>query len=181
MKRSNGKALVVGAASGLILALAGMLYIAATGGIPSVTAIADDSGILPVFAPAASALWIAVVLGSATAGFILAVGTRSVARVIQPDARPTPLAIVAAIGMIVAPVVGMAVFPLGVIVMGSIEEGTATISVAELVGLTAAVGIVAGSLVVWLSYVLSRPPAPKQDLGLMQDETDRSAVTVSQS
>lgn len=175
MKRSNGKALVVGASFGLILALSLMLYIAATGAVPSVNATVDNVGVVPVFAPAASALWISLILGASFGGLVLAIGTGAVSRVIEPEARPASFAVVAVVGAVVSPIIAMSVLPLGIIVLGSIEEGTATIGVVELVSLTAIIGIVAGGLVVWLSSVLSRPPEAKEDVDLLAETADRSA------
>lgn len=175
MKRSNGMALGIGASSGLILALALMLYASATGGIPSVGATLDSTGIVPVFTPAASALWIAVILAASFGGFVLAAATRAVTRVIDPEATSAAFALVAVVGMVVAPVVAMAAFPLGTIVFGSIDNGTVSLGVAEMVWLTAAVGILAGAMVVWLAYILARPPVEEADLGLLSDTADRSA------
>ncbi len=175
MKPSYTVALIVGAVTGLVLALSLTLYVGGTGGVPSVDAIVEGSRVVPVFASAASALWIVLILSTAVGGLLAAVVTKAVARTIDPDAQSASLGIIAPLGMVVAPVIGMAVFPLGVTVVGSISEGTVTISVVEMVVLASIVGIVAGGFVVWLSYVLARPPVAKEDTTIHMDMVDRSA------
>lgn len=175
MKPSYITALVVGALTGLVLALSLMLFVGATGGVPSMNAVVDGTRVIPVFAPPASALWIMVIITSAFGGFVAATATKAIARVIDPDARPVSLGVIAPLGMIVAAVIGMAVFPLGVAALGTIEEGVATISVVQMLALASTTGLVAGALVVWLSYILARPPVVEEDAAIHLDMVDRSA------
>lgn len=175
MKPSYTAALVVGALNGLLLALALMLYVGATGGVPSVDAIGDGTTIVPVFAAPASALWIMVILTSAFGGLVTAAATKAVAGVIDPDAPSASPAVMAPLGTVIAPVIGMSVFPLGVTLLGSIKEGTATLSIVQLVALASITGLVAGGLVAWLSYILARPPVTKADTTLQPETADRSA------
>ncbi|RLE12365.1 MAG: hypothetical protein DRJ28_09165 [Actinobacteria bacterium] len=175
MKPSYMTALVVGALTGLILAISLMLYTGATGGVPSVDAVIDDTRVVPVFAAPASALWITVILASAFGGLVAAVATRAASRAIDPDAASASLAVIAPLGMVIAPVIGMAVFPLGAVVFGSIEEGTVTLGVVEMVALAGATGLVAGGFIVWLSYLLARPPIAEEDTLIHMDMADRSA------
>jgi hypothetical protein len=143
MKPSYATALVVGAVTGIVLAVTLTLYVGATGGIPSVDAVVDGSRIVPVFAPPASSLWIMVILTSALGGFVAAATTTAIARVIDPDAKATSLAIIGTLGVVIAPVIGMAVFPIGAIALGSITDGIVTLSVIQIVALALIVGFVA--------------------------------------
>ena len=175
MKPSYSIALLVGAVTGLVLALSLVLYVGATGGVPSVDAVVDGSSVVPVFAPSASSLWIAVILACAVGGLIAAAATKATARVIDPDAHTASLGVIVTLGVVIAPVIGMAVFPIGAAVLGTIEEGTVTLSVIEMVALALTTGLVAGGFIVWLSYVLARPPVPKEDTSIRFDTVDRSA------
>lgn len=175
MKPSYSTALLVGAITGIVLALSLTLYVGATGGVPSVDAVVEGSRVVPVFAPPASSLWIMVILTSAFGGFVAAASTKAITRVIDPDAKAASLAVIAALGVLIAPVVGMAVFPLGAVVLGSISEGVVTLSVIQLVTLAVIVGFTAGGFVVWLSYILARPPKVKEDPSIHADTMDRSA------
>jgi hypothetical protein len=175
MKPSYITAFIVGALTGVVLALSLMLYVGATGGVPSVSAVVDGTRVVPVFAAPASALWIMVILASAFGGFVAAAATKAVSRAIDPDAASASLAVIAPLGIVVAPVIGMAVFPLGVVVLGSIDEGTTTLGVVEMVALAGLTGLVAGGLVVWLSYILARPPIAQEDTSIHMDMVDRSA------
>jgi hypothetical protein len=69
----------------------------------------------------------------------------------------------------------MAVFPLGAVVLGTIEEGIVTLSVVQMVSLALTTGFVAGGFVVWLSYILARPPIATEDPSIHIDMVDRSA------
>jgi hypothetical protein len=175
MKPSYSTALLVGAVTGIVLAIALTLYVGATGGIPSVDAVVEGSRVVPVFAVPASSLWIMVILASALGGLVAATTTKAVTRVIAPDANATSLAVIATLGVVIAPVVGMAVFPLGAIVLGSISEGIVTLSVIQVISLSLVIGFVAGGFVVWLSYILARPPAVTEDPSIHLDTVDRSA------
>jgi hypothetical protein len=175
MKPSYSIALLVGAVTGIVLALSLMLYVGATGGVPTVNAVVDGTRVVPVFAPAASSLWITVILACAFGGFIAAAATKATSRVIDPDAHSASLGVIASLGVVIAPIVGMAVFPLGAVALGTIEEGTVTLSVVQMVSLALITGFVAGGFVVWLSYVLARPPAVKEDASIQRGMVDRSA------
>jgi hypothetical protein len=175
MKPSYSTALLVGAVTGIVLAIALTLYVGATGGIPSVDAVVEGSRVVPVFAGPASSLWIMVILASALGGFVAATTTKAVTRVIAPDSNSASLAVIATLGVVIAPVVGMAVFPLGAMVLGSIAEGVVTLSVIQMISLSVVTGFVAGGFVVWLSYILARPPAVTEDPSIHFDTADRSA------
>ena len=175
MKPSYATSLVVGAVTGIVLAISLTLYVGATGGIPSVDAVVDGTRIVPVFATPASSLWIMVILTSALGGLVAAVTTKAIARVIDPDAKAVSLAIIATLGAVIAPVIGMAVFPIGAIALGSITEGVVTLSVIQIVALALIVGLVAGAFIVWLSYILARPPSVTEDPAIHLDTADRSA------
>jgi uncharacterized membrane-anchored protein len=95
--------------------------------------------------------------------------------VIDPDAKAASLVSIGTLGVIVAPVIGMAVFPIGAIVLGAISEGIVTLSVIQVVALALIVGFVAGAFIVWLSYILARPPMVKEDTSIHLDTADRSA------
>jgi hypothetical protein len=167
MKPSYSTAVVIGALSGLVIALALFTFVAASGGIPSLEVALDGADIVPTFAASASATWTMIVLSSAVGGTIIAAVTYAVARVIEPEASVAPLIVVASLGAVVAPVVGMVMFPLGVTVMGSIDDGNAVIGVADMVLLAATTGLVAGGSVAWLSYILTRPTVPAIDTELL--------------
>ena len=175
MKPSYTAALVVGAMTGLVLALALMLYVGATGGIPSVNAVLDGSRVVPVFAPSASSLWIVLILTSSVGGLIAATVTRTVALLIEPDSAAAPLWIVASLGIIIAPIVAMAIFPLGVMALGSLDGGVVTLSVVQITALAAITGLFAGSAIVWLSYILTRHPEAEEDPLIHMVTVDRSA------
>jgi hypothetical protein len=116
-----------------------------------------------------------VILASALGGFVAAATTKAIATVIDPDAESASLAIIGTLGVIIAPVIGMAVFPIGAIALGSITDGIVTLSVIQIVALALIVGFVAGGFVVWLSYILARPPLVKEDTSIHFDTADRSA------
>lgn len=175
MKPSYATALLVGAITGIVLAISLTLYVGATGGIPSVDAVVDGSRVVPVFSPPASSLWIMVILTSAFGGFVAATATTGIARVIDPESSAASLAVIATLGIIIGPVVGMAVFPLGAIALGTISEGVVTLSVIQMISLALITGFVAGGFIVWLSYILARPPMVTQDPSIHAGTADRSA------
>jgi len=49
------------------------------------------------------------------------------------------------------------------------------LGVVEMVALAGLTGLVAGGLVVWLSYILARPPIAQEDTSIHMDMVDRSA------
>jgi hypothetical protein len=167
MKPRYSSALVIGAVSGLVLSLCLVAFITAYGGVPSLIAVVDGSDVVPTLSAAASATWIMVILAGIVGGLILSISTYGVARVLEPEASSAPLAVVAPLGSIIGAVIGMVVFPLGITVVGSISEGSAIIGVSNLVILAGVVGIVAGAIVTWLTYVLARPSTPAVDPELL--------------
>lgn len=166
MKPSYTTSLIIGSVAGLVMAVALATYITATGAVPSLTAELDGADIVPTIAPAASAMWITVILAGLIGGFILAAATKAIASVIDPEATTTSVTVIGTIGAIVGATVAIVVIPLGVTVLGSITDGLAIIGVADLFMLVAVTGVVAGGSVAWLSYVLARQtqPAPDPDL-----------------
>ncbi len=167
MKPNYTAALVIGGVSGLVVALALFTFFAASGAVPSLTVEVDGSDVVPTFSAAASATWMVVILSSIVGGTVIAILTRVVARVIEPGGRSMSLGVIASVGAVVAPLVAMVVFPLGITVLGSISDGHAIIGVADLVILTAIVGLLAGASVAWISYILARPSTPAEDPELL--------------
>lgn len=167
MKPSYGSAFGVGAIVGLIGAVAATLFVGATGGISKLDVTAEAASIEPVFAVPASALWIVTIVVAAALGMLLAVVTAAVARVIDPEASGAGLWVIALLGAIVGGVVAFAVFPLGVSGLGSLQDGVATISVVDMVALSAIAGLAGGSVIVWQSYIMARPPLVTPDPELL--------------
>jgi len=167
MKPSYTTSFVVGAVSGLVLGVVLATYIAATGGIPSLTAVLEGADVVPTIAPAASAMWITTILAGLIGGFILAATTKAIASVIDPDATTASVTVIGSIGAVVGATVAMVVIPLGVTVLGSVTDGAAIIGVADLFVLAAITGLVGGGSVVWFSYVLARQPQPAEDPELL--------------
>lgn len=167
MKPSYTTSFIVGAVSGLVLAVVLATYVAATGGVPSLTAVLEGSDVVPTIAPAASSMWITVIIAGLIGGFILAAATKAIASVIDPEAATASVTVIGSVGAVVGATVAIVVMPLGVTVLGSITDGAAIIGVADLFILTAIAGLVGGGSVVWLSYVLARQPEPKDDPELL--------------
>lgn len=167
MKPSYGTALGIGAALGLVVSMAALLFVGATGAVSSMDVIGEGAGIEPAFAVPASALWIVVLITGAIGGLVLAMATRAIARVIDPDADSASPILIGPIGVIVGAVVAISVFPLGVSILGSLTDGVATITVLQMTLLTAIVGIAGGGAIVWLSYIMARPPESADDPELM--------------
>lgn len=176
MKPSYSSAFGIGAVIGLVLGAAAMLFVGATGGVPKLGVIGEGSDIEPVFAVPASALWIVTILTSAALGLVLAVATRAVARVLDPDAGGVGLWVIAPLGAIVGGVIAFAVFPLGVSAFGTLQDGVATVSVTEMMLLTGIVGIAGGSVITWQSYVMARPPETAEDPDLLPAEPTPSGA-----
>jgi len=167
MKPSYSSAFGVGAIVGLVFGAVAMLFVGATGGLPKLGI--EGEAVTTVFAVPASALWIVTILVAAIAGVILAVVTRAIARAIDPEAASITLWIIAPVGAIVGGVVAFAVFPLGVSLLGSLADGVATVSVADMVALALITGVSGGSIIVWSSYVMARPPQPVEDPELLAE------------
>lgn len=167
MKPSYGSSLAIGAGVGLVLSLALMVFVAATGGVPKLTVVGEGSAIEPSLASPASALWIVSLVAGAVGGAVLAVLTRAIARIIDPEPASVTLWILAPLGMVIGGALTVAVLPLGSTLMGSIEDGIVTISIADLLVLVAVIGISVGASVTWLTYILSRPPQHVDDPELL--------------
>jgi len=167
MKPSYMMSLVVGAVAGLIGATAAFLFVAAMGGVPSLNPAIDTGSVEPVFSIAASTLWSMAIITGAGIGIVLAIITKAVARVIDPDAAANSLLIIAPLGAVVGAVVGIIVFPLGSAIVGTIAEGTVTVTVTDMIIMVAIAGTLGGAGVVWLSYILSRPPEQNPDPDLL--------------
>lgn len=166
MKPSYLTATVVGAVSGLVIALSIFTFAAAAGAIPSLTAEIQGSQVVPTFEPAASATWQIVVLSGLIGGMLIAIITRAVGRVLDPDSQSS-LAVVVPLGAFLGAVGAMAIIPLGISVLGSVDGGLVIIGVADFVVLAALAGLVAGGIVAWITYVIVRPPAYKEDAELL--------------
>ncbi|HSJ72319.1 MAG TPA: hypothetical protein VLA29_11815 [Acidimicrobiia bacterium] len=175
MKPSYGSAFGVGAIVGLVVAVAGTLFVGATGGISKLAVTGEGASIEPVFAVPASALWIVTIVAAAVIGTVLAVVTAAIARVIDPDTSGVGLWVIAPLGATVGGVVAFAVFPLGVTGLGTLQDGMATISVGAMVALAAIAGLAGGSVIVWQSYIMARPPVGVPDPDLLP--ADESFVT----
>jgi hypothetical protein len=167
MKPSYTTSLLIGAVVGLVMGVAMATYVMATGGIPALTAELDGAYVVPTIAPAASAMWITVIIAGLIGGLILAVGTKSIASVIEPDADTASLTLIGTIGAVVGAVVAVVIVPLGITILGSVTDGLAIIGVADLFVLVAIAGLVAGGSVTWLSYVLARQPQHAEDPELL--------------
>lgn len=167
MKPSYTSAFAVGAVVGLVLAAAGTLFAGAAGGVPKLGVTGEGSVLDPVFSVPASALWWVVILLSAALGLILAMATRAIARVIDPDAASVSLWVIAPLGAIVGGVVAFAVFPLGVSGFGTLQDGVATVSIAEMMLLSGIVGVASGAVITWQSYIMTRPPTTEDDPELL--------------
>lgn len=167
MKPSYTMSLIVGAVTGLIGAIAAFVFVAAMGGVPSLNPAIDTGNVEPVFSVAASTLWSMTIIAGAGIGIVLAIATKAVARVIDPDATSNSLLIIAPLGAVVGAVVGIVVFPLGSGIVGTIAEGTVTVTVTDMIAMVAIAGTLGGAAVVWQSYILSRPPEHEPDPDLL--------------
>ena len=152
---------------GLIAAVATFLFIAALGGVSALDPAIDTGSLEPVFSIPASTLWSMTALAGAAVGTVLAIVTKAIARVIDPDAGSNSLWIIAPLGAVVGAVAGLVVLALGAGVVGTIAEGTVTVTVTDLVTLVSVAGFVGGAAIVWQSYILSRPPEQKLDPELL--------------
>jgi hypothetical protein len=167
MKPSYAMSMVVGAVVGLVGAIVAFLLIGAMGGVPSLDPAIDTGSVEPVFSIAASTLWSLTIIAGAGTGIVLAVVTKAVARVIDPEAAANSLLIIAPLGAVVGAVVGIVVFPLGSGIVGTIAQGTVTVTVTDMIVMVAIAGTLGGAAVVWQSYILSRPPEHKLDPDLL--------------
>jgi hypothetical protein len=167
MKPSYTSAFGIGAFVGAVLGLAAFLFAASTGGIPKMTVVGSLPSIEPAFSVPASAFWIVAIVVGAVLGLLLAIGTRAIAQVIDPDSSGAPWWAIAGLGAVVGGVIAFAVFPLGITLLGSVQDGLATVTVMELMALTLLAGISGGATITWQSYILARPPVPEEDPELL--------------
>jgi len=167
MKPSYGTSVVVGAVTGLVIAIAILLFVASLGGISYLNPSFETGSVDPVFSIPASALWTMTVIAGLGGGVVLSAITYGIARVLDPDATPVPAAIVILVGAIVGATVAISVMLLGAGILGTVSEGFATVTVVQMVIFTAVIGLAGGATVTWLSYVLARPPAHETDPELL--------------
>ena len=167
MKPSYTTSLVIGSVLGLVMGVVLATYIASTGGVSSLIVELEGADVVPTIAPAASAMWITVIIAGLIGGWILGVGTKAIASVIEPEADTASVTLIGTIGAVVGATVAVVVMPLGITILGSITDGLAIIGVADLIVLSAITGLVAGGSVVWLSYVLARQPQHAEDTDLL--------------
>lgn len=167
MKPSYGSALGIGAVAGTVIALSAMVFVAATGGVSKLVVLGEGASIEPAFSVPASAFFIVVNLVGGLCGLVLAVGTKGIAAIIDPDHSGTPTWLIGVLGFIVGAVVALSVYPLGITLLGSVSDGLATASVVDIVLLTAIAGLAGGAVVCWQSYIMARPPQPKVDADLL--------------
>lgn len=167
MRPNYGAAFGVGAIAGLVTAVTATVLAGATGGVPKLSVTGQGASIEPVFAIPASALWIVVFVTAALAGVVLAIITLAVARVLDPEANSVSAWIITPIAGLVGGLLALAVFPLGVTAFGSVQDGTATVSISEMLLLASVVGIAAGAVICWQSYVMARPPQAVEDPELL--------------
>jgi hypothetical protein len=167
MKPSYTTSIIIGSVVGLVVGVVLATYIGATGGVPSLIAELDGADVVPTIAPAASAMWITVIIAGVVGGFVLAVGTKAIASVIDPEASTSSVTVIGTLGAIVGATVAVVVFPLGVTILGSVTDGLAIIGVTDLIVLAAVTGLVAGGSVVFVSYVLARQPEHAEDPELL--------------
>ncbi len=167
MKPSYSTSVIIGAITGLVVALALFLFVASLGAVSALNPAVATGSVEPVFSISASALWwMAIIIGLA-GGAILASATRGVAVVIDPDSSPAQMFVIAPLGALIGAVIAMVVFPLGVTMLGMIAEGTATVTVTQMMILVVIAGVVGGGSIVWISYVLARPPVHTDDPDLL--------------
>lgn len=176
MKPSYSSAFWYGAITGVVLAAAATLFAGATGGVPKLGVAGDVGSLDPVFSVPASALWIVVILSSSIVGLLLAVVTRAIAQIIDPEADAVSMWVIAPLGAVVGGVVAFAVFPLGVSAFGTLQDGVATVSIAEMLVLSATVGVAGGGVITWQSYVMARPPRTVEDPELLPAELSLDGV-----
>ena len=167
MKPSYTSAFGLGALAGLIIALSALLFVGATGGTAKLEVIGEGTGIEPAFAIPASAFWMVSIVAGAVCGLILALVTHAIGKVIDPDAQGAPVWVVGLLGVVVGGVVSFAIFPLGSTVLGSVQDGVATVTVADITILTAVAGLAGGAAIAWQSYIMTRPPQAKEDPELL--------------
>jgi hypothetical protein len=167
MKPSYGTSLIIGAVAGLFIALAMFLFVASLGAVSSLQPAIETDSVEPVFSMPASTLWWMTIIVGGVSGALLGGVTRAIAAVLDPDASAAPMWLIASLGATVGAVIGVVVFPLGVTILGTISEGIATVTVTQMIVLLTVAGALGGAIVVWQSYLLSRPPIHVEDTELL--------------
>ena len=167
MKPNYGSALWIGAVVGLVVSMAVLLFVGATGAVSKLAVVGEGADIEPAFAVPASSFWIVVIVSGAVAGLAIAIITRAISRVIDPSASSASSLIVGPLGAVIGGVVAIAVYPLGASTLGSIADGVATVTVIQMIVLTAIVGVAIGGAMAWLTYVMARPPQLEDDPELL--------------
>ena len=167
MKPSYSTSVLIGAVAGLIVAIAILLFVGSLGGISYLNPSLETGSVDPVFSVPASALWMMTLMAGFAGGTVLSAITIGVARVIDPDANPVSAVIVVLVGATVGATVAISVMLLGAGVLGTVADGIATVTVVQMVILTAVIGLSGGASVTWLSYALTRPPVYETDPELL--------------
>ena len=167
MKPSYSTSFVVGGVAGLVVAIAILLFVGSLGGVSNLNPSIDTGSVDPVFSIPASALWTMTLIAGFAGGAALSATTFGIARVIDPDTKPVPSTIVVSVGAIVGATAAISVMLLGAGVLGTVADGVATVTVAQMVIFTAVIGLAGGSLVTWISYILARPPVYEDDPELL--------------
>lgn len=167
MKPSYNTSFVLGAVTGLVVAIAILLFVASLGGVAFLNPSIDTGSVDPVFSIPASSLWSMTLLAGFAGGALLSAVTFGVARVIDPEATPLSYVFVVVVGATVGAVVAISVMLLGAGVLGTVADGVATVTVVQMVVFTAVIGIAGGATVTWLSYILARPPVYESDPDLL--------------
>lgn len=167
MKPSYNTSILIGAFTGLVVAIAILLFVASLGGVSYLNPSIETGSVDPVFSIPASALWSMTMLAGFAGGALLSGITFGVARVIDPEASPVSSVIVVLVGATVGSVVAISVMLLGAGILGTVVDGIATITVVQMVVFTAVIGIAGGATITWLSYILARPPVHETDPDLL--------------
>jgi hypothetical protein len=158
---------LIGAVTGLVVSIAILLFVGSLGGISYLNPSIDTGSVDPVFSVPASALWMMTTLAGFAGGAVLSAITFGVARVLDPDSTPVSSVVVVLTGATVGATVAIAVMLLGAGILGTVADGFATVTVAQMIIFTATIGLSAGATVVWISYVLARPPRYEKDPDLL--------------
>jgi len=167
MKPSYSTSFLVGAVAGLIVAIAILLFVASLGGVSYLNPSIETGSVDPVFSIPASTLWMMTLIAGFIGGAVLSAVTFGIARVLDPEAIPVSSVIVVLVGATVGATVAFAVMLLGAGILGTVADGFATVTVVQMVMLTAVIGLAGGATVTWLSYILTRPPVYETDPDLL--------------
>lgn len=167
MKPSYSTSFLVGAVTGLVVAIAILLFVASLGGVSYLNPSIETGSVDPVFSIPASALWIMTLVAGFAGGAVLSAITFGIARVIDPDSTPVSSVVVVLTGATVGATVAIVVMLLGAGILGTVADGIATVTVVQMVAFTAVIGLAGGATVTWLSYILARPPVYEPDPDLL--------------